>query len=229
MSRFSKAIKKVSRPVTAIATGGLSEVFKTLKPKNITPPYQDPAADAATLDALATEEEAKRQALGLQQQGQINTFADEQSARAAAYRTALAKSLSDNSAETFKRLNPAILEDLNSRGVFTSQTARDQEQGRVLGDLAREDNQRLSDFDTGTYNEINDIRGTGLNAFLGGNQSALDAALGLRKAGITRSFDVQDTNREQASAAQLANRQRRDKLLSSLIQLGGSALSRGAR
>ena len=54
-------------------------------------------------------------------------------------------------------------------------------------------NQRqLMNFDTQSFNDINDIRGTGLSALLGGDQSALDSALELRKAGVQRRFDEQD-------------------------------------
>lgn len=174
------------------------------------------------LAAMAREEERKRQELGLKQRGQINEFAGEIEGKGAEFRKNLAQNLSDTGQQFFNRLNPQILEDLNSRGLFTSQTARDQEQTGALADIARENEKSLMRFDTDLFNQVNDIRGTGLSAMLGGDQSALDAALQLRKAGIQRRFDEQDAAREQSFAEMMAKRQSRDNLISSIIGLGGS-------
>ena len=179
------------------------------------------AAAAGDLEAMARLEEQKRKDLGIQQRGQINTFADETAARAKDFRGGLAKSLSDSGSAFFNRMNPAILEDLNSRGLFTSQTARDQEQTQALGDIERENQGALTRFDTDIFGQLQDIRGTGLSAQLGGDQSALDSALSLRKAGIQRRFDEADAAREQNFAEMLARRQRRDQLTGALIGLGG--------
>lgn len=234
MSKFKKAIKKVAKnPVaqaianpiayaTTVAPAQLiNKGLQGLKPPSIDEPkYDNGGVDQ--LNQLAAEEEAKRKALGLKQQTQINQFADEQQRAASMYRDKLAKSLADASQQTFQRANPALLEDLNSRGLFTSQTARDQEQGRLLSDLAREQNQQLSDFDTNVFSNINDIKGAGISALLGGDQSALDSALALRKAGIQRSFDQADIEAQNAFAKQLAKRQSYDNLLGSLLGTGGS-------
>lgn len=216
---LGKSLKKLGRVATGVATGGLSEVYRSMKPGDVSLPSYGGGADE--LYRLAAEEEAKRKALGVQQQGQINTFADELQGRATDFRGKLAQSLAETSRGTFERANPFILEDLNARGLFTSQTARDQEQGRFLGDLAREEQTQLSNFDRDIFGQINDIRGSGLSALLGGDQSALDSALALKKAGIQRSFDDADMMREQSFAAQLAKRQSKDGLLQSLIGLGG--------
>lgn len=188
------------------------------------------AAAAGDLEAMARIEERKRQDLGRQQQQQILGFADQQQARGTQFRQQLADSLASTGRGVFEQANPGILEDLNARGLFTSQTARDQEQGRLLKDIALSEQEALRGFDTSLFNEISDIRGTGLSALLGGDQSALDSALELRKAGIQRKFDEADAAREQSFAEMLANRQSRDSLISSILGLGGrlgaAALSR---
>lgn len=181
---------------------------------------QDAAAQG-DLEAMARIEERKRQELGKKQQEQILGFAGETETRGADFRKNLASSLAATGRGVFERENPNILEDLNARGLFTSQTARDQEQGRLLKDIALQEQESLSAFDKELFNEVQDIRGTGLSALLGGDQSALDSALSLRKAGIQRKFDEADAAREQSFAEMLAKRQSRDNLISSIIGLGG--------
>lgn len=230
---LGKSFKKiVSKAAPVLATGGLSLLSGALKGGSIDMPNYDPMGDREQFNQLGDAEFAQRTALGQKQQGQINSYADEQAKRAADYRSTLAKSLADTSAATFKSMNPGILEDLNSRGLFTSQTARDQEQGRLLSDLANQENQQLTQFDTQNYGDLNDIRGEGLNALLAGDQSALDASLGLRKSGLTRQFDTQDTQASNSFAASLAKKQSKDQLLQSLLglggQIGGAAIRRGA-
>ncbi len=181
-----------------------------------------PDAGSGNLDALAAQEEAKRQALAQQQQGQINDFANQQQGSVADFRKTLAQHLSDTAQQTFQQANPGILEDLNSRGLFTSQTARDDSQNRALQQLATQQQQQLSNFDTSEFNNINDIKGSALSALLGGNQSALDSALDLRKAGIQRSFDVADQQRQQAFQQMLAGQQNRQQMIGSILGLGGT-------
>lgn len=179
-------------------------------------------AQVSELERAAQEEEAKRHALGVQQQGQINTFADQQQGVVADYRKILAQHLSDTAQDTFRQANPGILEDLNSRGLFTSQTGRDDAQNRALQELATQQQSALSNFDTSQFNNIQDIRGSGLSALLGGDQSALDSALELRKAGIQRSFDIADQQRQQAFQQMLANRSNRQQMIGSILGLGGT-------
>ena len=181
------------------------------------------AAAAGDLEAMARIEERKRQDLGLKQRGQINTFADEQQGRATDFRRGLAESLTKRGQDTFNLMNPSILEDLNSRGLFTSQTARDKSQADALKEIEIENQRQLLNFDTQSFNDISDIRGTGLSALLGGDQSALDAALELRKAGIQRKFDEADAAREQSFAEMLARRQSRDQMIQGLLGLGAGA------
>ena len=70
-------------------------------------------------------------------------------------------------------MNPAILEDLNSRGLFTSQTARDAEQGRLLQQIALQN-----------QGEFEDLRRSALSSELQGEQDALDSGLDLRRGGL---------------------------------------------
>ena len=184
------------------------------------------AGTLSELERMAFDEESKRQALGLKQRGQINAFADEQQGRASDFRRGLAESLTSRGRETFNLMNPSILEDLNSRGLFTSQTARDKSQSDALKEIELANQQQLMDFDTQSFNDISDIRGTGLSAFLGGDQSALDAALELRKAGIQRKFDEADAAKERSFAEMLARRQSRDQMISGLLS-GLSGLGTG--
>lgn len=181
--------------------------------------------EISPIEKLASEEEAKRKALGLQQQGQINEFANTMEGEIANYRKRLAQNLADTSQQTFQQATPGLLEDLNARGLFTSQTARDQETNRALQELATQQNKILSDYDTQQFGNIQDLRGTALSALLGGDQSALDSALALRKADIQRSFDVADQNAQNNLSMMLARRQSRDQLTSSLIGGGGMGIA----
>jgi hypothetical protein len=225
--RNSIVRQTVSHPVGALAgsvfglPGSVLGALAGGLGRTSAPGGMDNSSDPNELDALASAEEAKRKALGQQQRQQILGFADETQGRAANFRTGLAQSLSDTGQQFFKRLNPAILEDLNSRGLFTSQTARDQEQSQALGDIARENENSLRAFDTDMFNKVNDIRGTALSSELGGDQSALDSALALRKGAIQRRFDETDATREQNFANMLSKRQSRDSLIASLLGLGG--------
>jgi len=213
---LTRTFKKISSPVSNLFKGGGSI------------PSQDPGLDAGLLNQMASEEEARRKALGLQQQGQINEFANQAEADIGAYRKQLANNLSNTSQQTFQQALPGLLEDLNSRGLFTSQTARDQSTNRALQELATQQNQILTNYDTNQFGNIQDLRSGALSALLGGDQSAIDSALALRKAGLQRQFDVQDQNAQNALSQSLAKRQSRDQLLSSLIGLGGSLAKAGA-
>lgn len=222
------------KPLATLVGGGLGAVYTDMKAnaenKENEFNREQSAADSRAranmtkLERLAFDEEQKRKALGKQQQEQILGFAGETEARGADFRKTLAESLASTGRGVFERENPNILEDLNARGLFTSQTARDQEQGRLMKDIALQEQESLRGFDTDLFNELQDIRGTGLSALLGGDQSALDSALSLRKAGIQRQFDEADAAREQSFAEMMAKRQSRDQLIGSIIGLGGAGL-----
>ena len=222
-----KSITKITKKIDplGIGTGGLKKgalggfLKKGAVNNNTAAPKISP------IKKLASEEEAKRKALGLQQQGQINEFANTMEGEIANYRKRLAQNLADTSQQTFQQATPGLLEDLNARGLFTSQTARDQETNRALQELATQQNKILSDYDTQQFGNIQDLRGTALSALLGGDQSALDSALALRKADIQRSFDVADRDAQNNLSMMLARRQSRDQLTSSLIGAGGMGIA----
>ncbi len=219
---LGKSISKIGKKVIGATPIGYAanQLLKSTG-GDVQMPNYNPAGDQQQFNQLGDQEFAQRTALGQKQQGQINSYADDQAKRAQDYRATLAKSLADTSANTFKSMNPGILEDLNSRGLFTSQTARDDAQGRLLSDLSNQQNQQLTQFDTQNYGDLNDIRSEGLNALLGGDQSALDSSLALRKAGLTRQFDVADQSADTSFAAQLAKKKSKDQLLQSILGIGG--------
>ena len=221
-----KSITKITKKIDplGIGTGGLKKGALGGFLKNGAVNNNTAVPEISPIEKLASEEEAKRKALGLQQQGQINEFANTMEGEIANYRKRLAQNLADTSQQTFQQATPGLLEDLNARGLFTSQTARDQETNRALQELATQQNKILSDYDTQQFGNIQDLRGTALSALLGGDQSALDSALALRKADIQRSFDVADQNAQNNLSMMLARRQSRDQLNSSLIGGGGMGL-----
>lgn len=192
----------------------------------------------------------KKQALADTQRKQINTYADEFTKTAATRRGDLAsslaganknildqytKSITDQGQEAFRLATPGILEDLHSRGLSSSssevananaralQMLANQEQGEVgdlTAQLGQDTRSRLAGFDDNTFNQINDLRGSGLEAMLGGDQSALDAELGSRTSALNRAFDVADQDREQRLAQYMAKKQSRNQLVGSLIGAG---------
>jgi hypothetical protein len=220
---LKKAIKKVAPVVTGGLVGG--QLFKGLGgPGPQAPAPSDPLGDVAAFNQFGTDSQKQLQEQAAKQQQQILDFANQYQTNAGNYRGQLAKSLADTAHQTFQQENPYILEDLNSRGLATSPTAVGAEQDRALKDIALQNQNVLSGFDTNTFNQLNDIRGSGLNTLLGGNQDALNAALQAKQAGLQRSFDVADQNRQQAFSNYLAKRQSRNQLTNSLIGAGGSIL-----
>lgn len=181
-------------------------------------------ATVSSLEQLAKTEEEKRNALGLKQQQQILDFAEQQTQSAADYRRQLAQSLSSQGQETFSLANPGILEDLNSRGLFTSQTARDEAQARALKEIALANEGTLTNYDINTQGQINDLKTAGLSAMLGGEQSAVDTALGLRQSAISQQFQAAQQASQNSLAQWLAQQQSRNQLISAILGAGGSAL-----
>ena len=169
-------------------------------------------------------EKKKIEDLATQQQGQINTFADEFVGRAKTYRERLAESLGKTNQSAFELANPYILEDLNSRGVLSSPTAVNTAQADALKELELNRENTLTGFDTDVFNQEQDLRSGGLSAFLGGNQSALDTALNARREGLNRAYGQIDLNNQNALANSLAKKQRNAGLTNALIGGGGSIL-----
>lgn len=231
---LKKAFKKLNKTVVGkvfnplgIGVGGPVNQFKGFLKSPSAPSPEDFGGDMAQFEAYAQAEEARRRELAQKQRGQIDEFAGQYEGQAKDFRTRLAENLARTGQETFERANPFILEDLNARGLFSSPSEIARQQAETLGEITTENNRKLSDFDLATFNELQDLKGTGLSTLLGGDQDALDAALELRRGGLQRRFDVQDQNRQNEMATYLAKRQSRDNLLGSLIGLGGRLFSRG--
>ena len=193
---------------------------------------------------LAGYEEQRRSALGGQFQNQINqarTGIESQYGTAlkgyqdtsAQRRAALASSLTDQAQKNFQLQNPGILEDLNSRGVFSSPTAVAQAQAQAMKELELANQSKLTDFDAqqrayedelnkNRLNELNQLSLAGTSANIQSQQDALDAGLDLRRGGLEATRQDAAASREETMARDLAAKQQRNQLTNSLIGVGGS-------
>lgn len=193
---------------------------------------------------LAKYEEARRKQLGQDFQGQIgklrtgvegmydSTLKNYQNTTAQR-RAALSTTLSDTARKNFQLQNPFILEDLNSRGLFNSQTAVAQAQTQALKELELTNQDKLNTFDTSArgyedqlsqqrLRDLAELDGAGTSANIQSQQDALDAALDLRRGQLESSLQSSQSDREEALARDLAKQQSRNSLNGSLIGAGGS-------
>lgn len=231
----------------------ISPVYHALnKKKNLGIPQAMMGQNPAFLPAnygfndLAQYEEQRRAALGPQFQQQIgqlrtgigsaydsalNQYRDTSSQR----RAALSSSLSDTAQKQFDIQNPRILEDLNSRGLFSSPTAVANAQAQVQKELAVANANRLNEFDTQTRGfednlgtqrlaDLNELEKVGTSAGMQMQQDALDAALDLRRGQLESSLQTAQANREEALARDLAKQSGRQGITQSLIGAGGGIL-----
>jgi hypothetical protein len=206
----------IGQPLIGASIGGsIGSAFNKKRKLPKSPDY------SGELSQMAQQEEQKRSELGQQQQAQINKFAQEQEKSAADYRKQLAANLATTAQQTFQQQNPYILQDLNARGLFTSQTARDEAQNRALQELATRQSDILSNYDIEQARNINELRGTGLSALLGGQQAGLDTAFELKKAAIQSQMDAANVDRQNAFAQAMASEANRNNLISSVLGLGG--------
>jgi len=178
----------------------------------------------AGFDDLAALEEARRRAFGQYSQQQILDLGKQYSSEAAKRRAALSQSLMNTGQQTFDLQNPKILEDLNSRGLFTSPSTVANSQAQALKEIALANGTQLNNFDDQTFNEMNSIRNLGLSANLQGEQDALDSGLDLRRGGLESQLQGANASREEQLARDLADQQRRAGITNSLIGVGGSLL-----
>lgn len=153
----------------------------------------------------------------------------------AARRAGLATSLTDTAQKNFQLQNPAILEDLNARGVFSSPTAVAQAQAQALKELEIGNQGMLNAFDTTSrsyedqlsaqkLNELNQLDLAGTSADLAAQQSGIDAGLDLRRGNLERQMAEANAAREEALARDLAEQQRKQGITQSLIGAGGTLL-----
>lgn len=128
-------------------------------------------------------------------------------------RDELSKSLGSYGSEFFKQQNPALLEDLNTRGLLTSQSEVANKEAQALKEIELKNSDYLSQFDTAA-----------LSARLQGGQDALDAGLDLRRGGLEQSHADANSQSELDAANRLADKAGRNSLYGSLIGAGGSIL-----
>lgn len=214
-----------------------------------TSPSQQTLPENYGFNELAAYEEARRNALGknfnqeiLGLRGGIQSEYDkalqayrDESARR---RSTLASSLSSTGQQTFDLQNPGILEDLNSRGVFSSPTAIAQAQAQALKEIALANQGQLNQFDTSTrgyedtlanqrLSELNQLQSAGTSADIQAQQDALDSALDLRRGLLEKNTKDEQASREEALARDLARQQGKNNMTTSLIGVGGNILGAG--
>lgn len=197
-----------------------------------------------TYEDLAMYEEAQRNISGQkykQQIGNLRTGIESQydkslkdyQTTSANRRASLSSSLSDSAKKTFELNNPAILEDLNSRGVFSSGTAVANAEADALKELELQNQGTLRNFDTSSQNyedqvsaqrlkDLNELDSAGTSAGIQSQQDALDSALNLRKGQLQQSNQTAQAAQEEALARELAGQQQRSQLTNSLIGVGGN-------
>lgn len=263
----SKMEQDLGRPPTE------EEIAAATDPNNTNSLYNpnNPNEIASDEGKRAAAEKSQTEELANRQKGQIDEFAKQFGTDASGYRTRLAErlagyrsdmekrnaeeltrynqDLATSRQKTFEQANPFILEDLNRRGLFNSETAVNQEQANALAKLQAADEAKLGEarlglyqdandfadqtqntltaFDTGAFETEQDIRGEGLNVLIGGEQSALDRALELRRGKLQRQFELADSALDRAQADDLARKKRKNDTLNAGIGAAGSVASGG--
>lgn len=151
----------------------------------------------------------------------------------AARRSTLSTSLFDQGKKTFDLQNPSILEDLNSRGVFSSPTAVASAQANALKEIALANQSKLDQYDTNTKAEEDALNAQKLSELTGLDTSGLSARLEAEQTGADQAGSLFQSNleaqradaqsaQEQALAKSLADKQSRTSLTNSLIGVGGT-------
>ena len=168
--------------------------------------------------------ELKNQLFGVNARNQISSYGKQYQTDAQKFRDSLTSSLSNTGQKFFQQMNPYILEDLNARGLASSESAVSREQADALKEIELENQRSLTNFDTGAFNTQQNINSDALSALLQGNQSGLDAALNFDAADLNRRYALEDADREQRLAEMLAKKKKKGDLTSSLLRLGGTAI-----
>lgn len=239
VSRFQELLNSLGSPATLGAPVTPPKPKFTVKPTDGIPGLPE----GYGFDELAAYEEAKRAKSGDTYQdlinqlrtgieGQFGTALGDVQSTGATRRAELARSLTDSARQNFELQNPAILEDLNARGVFSSPTAVAQAQAQALKELEVGNQAELRGFDTeqrGLEDELKQARleavsgltGAGTTGKLQALQDALDAALDLRRGKLEGTLADRAASREESLARSLARKQQQGDIISSLI--GGAA------
>ncbi len=226
--------------------GIVSAMGTTDKPAYTSQPLKPMLPNNYGFNELASYEEKRRQALGPEAEnriGQLRTgiqstydtalkgYQDTTAQR----RSALSSSLSDYANKQFEQENPAILEDLNTRGFLSSPTEVARAQAQAQKELALANQSKLFDFDTQSRGvedsisqqrlaDLNELSKAGTSAGLQANQDALDAALDLRRGQLEGKLSEAQSQREDQQARDLASQQRKQGITTALIGAGGSLL-----
>jgi hypothetical protein len=166
--------------------------------------FQPPAPPALPpnygFQDLAKFEEGKRNAFGQNAQADILSQRDK-----------LSTTLNDYGKKFFAAQNPAILEDLNARGLLTSPT-----------EVTRSQTDALKDIEISNQNYLRDLDTSALSARLQAEQDALDSSSDLQRGDLEARIAEANASREETMARDLAKQQGRNSLYSSLIGAGGS-------
>lgn len=125
-------------------------------------------------------------------------------------RAQLSSALTKQGQDLFALQNPKILEDLNSRGLFTSGSAVNQAQADALKEIALSNDKYLNEYDTAA---------TGLE--VASDQDITNSVLDLRRSELENKLAQDQANQEQSFAESLARQQRKQGITESLIGLGG--------
>lgn len=165
-------------------------------------PVQSALPQNYTFDDLAKYEQQAR-----------NAYGQTASADILGTRDSLAKSLGEQGQQFFQQQNPALLEDLNSRGLLTSQSEVAKQEAQALKQINLQNQSYLRDFDT-----------SALSARLQAGQDALDTGSNLRSSGLEQANANAQSDKEQSLAEKLAAQQGRNQLNGALIGAGGSLL-----
>lgn len=179
-------------------------------------------------DILGQNEFNAYTGLGESQAADIGQYATDYEGTLAKRRSGLEKSLSDYAAGIFNQQNPAILEDLNRRGLFTSPTAVAGAQSSALKDIALDTSRQLLDFDTQGYNKLDEYGEQGLGARLGGQTTGLESALEMDRSKLERRFGEEDSAAEADLAKSLAQISADAQRKAAKSQMWGSIIGGGA-
>jgi len=199
-----------------------------------------------TFDDLAAYEEMRRKGLipQLQEQmaklktglqSQYGDVLNRYKTTTAGRRSSLSSSLADTATKQFQLQNPALLEDLNARGLASSPSEVARAQAQVQKELALENDRQLNEFDFQTrgyedaleaqrLQDLNEIEKANTAGGLQIEQDALDSGLDLRRGQLESSLQQSQAAQEQALAERLAKQQGRQGLTQSLIGAGGGIL-----
>lgn len=164
---------------------------------------------------------------GITGKRQISEFARKFRGEAETRRTSLAESMAELNRKEFAKGQPEILEFLHGRGFATSPSTTSKAFAESLEDLESERQKSLLGFDVDVFGQEQALEAKGLEALLGGQQSAVDAATEFDVSGLEKASAREILDRQLAFAGTQGRRNRRNQLLSSLIGFGGQVGSAG--